>query len=85
MWGFRPNVIGTLAALYLIDRDRNVHYRNALFWRFLVAPPRMLDGYVDTLQSFVASGIARPGTFTNQYEAVPSFHVSQHSARRDAG
>jgi hypothetical protein len=35
----------------------------------------MLDGFVDTVEVFSGSTeMARPGKFTNQYAAMPSFH-----------
>lgn len=83
---FWPLVSGTLVALFVFKRPLYRHYRNALFISggigllvfgvFPVAPPRMLDGFVDTVHEFTdATSIARPGNFTNQYAAMPSFHV----------
>lgn len=86
VFGFWPLVSGTLIALFVFKRPLYVHYRNALFISggiglivfglLPVAPPRMLDGFVDTVHVFTdATSIARPGSFTNQYAAMPSFHV----------
>lgn len=83
---FWPVVTGVLIALYLLDREHFRHYRNALFVSgavglvvfglYPVAPPRMLDGFVDTVKVFSGSTeFARPGKFTNQFAAMPSFHV----------
>ncbi len=83
---FWPFVSGTLIALFVFKRPLYRHYRNALFISggiglvvfgvFPVAPPRMLDGFVDTVHTFTDStSLARPGNFTNQYAAMPSFHV----------
>lgn len=83
---FWPVVIATLPILFVFARTQYRHYRNALilsglvglvvFAIYPVAPPRMLDGYVDTIHTFTNSGdLAHPGSFTNQYAAMPSFHV----------
>lgn len=83
---FWPFVSGTLIALFVFKRPLYRHYRNALFISggiglvvfglVPVAPPRMLDGFVDTVHQFTdATSLARPGNFTNQYAAMPSFHV----------
>jgi hypothetical protein len=85
-WLFWPTVIGALVVLYVADRARYRVYRNALFMSGLVglvvfaafplAPPRMLPGYVDTVVVFShQESLAHPTTFTNQYAAMPSFHV----------
>jgi len=85
-WGFWSIVAVTLLVLFVRDRARFRLYRNALFVSgavglavfaaFPAAPPRMLDGFVDTINDFSGSGgIAHPGSFTNVYAAMPSFHV----------
>ena len=85
-WLFWPTVIGALVVLYVADRPRYRVYRNALFVSgaiglvvfalFPLAPPRMLPGYVDTVVVFShQESLAHPTTFTNQYAAMPSFHV----------
>jgi len=85
-WLFWPTVIGALVVLYVWDRARYRIYRNALFVSgaigllvfaaFPLAPPRMLPGYVDTVVVFShQASLAHPATFTNQYAAMPSFHV----------
>lgn len=86
VWGFWSLVALTLLVLFVLDRQRFRWYRNALFVSgavgltifaaFPVAPPRMLDGFVDTIREFSdSSNIAHPGSFTNEYAAMPSFHV----------
>lgn len=86
VWGFWSLVALALLVLFIFDRQRFRWYRNALFLSgavglavfaaFPVAPPRMLDGFVDTLREFSdSSSIAHPGSFTNEYAAMPSFHV----------
>ncbi|WP_117000875.1 phosphatase PAP2 family protein [Desertimonas flava] len=86
VWGFWSLVALTLLVLFIVDRQRFRWYRNALFVSgavgltvfaaFPVAPPRMLDGFVDTIREFSdSSSIAHPGSFTNEYAAMPSFHV----------
>lgn len=85
-WLFWPTVFGAMLVLYLADRRRYRVYRNALFVSgavglavfaaFPLAPPRMLAGYVDTIVTFSNQGqLAHPASFTNQYAAMPSFHV----------
>jgi len=86
VWAFWPVVTGTLVVLFVARRPLYRQYRNALvlsgmiglavFGAFPVAPPRMLDGYVDTVHRFTdATSVARPGDFTNEFAAMPSFHV----------
>ncbi len=85
-WMFWPIVTGTLLVLHIRDRALYRRYRNALFLSgalglvvfavFPVAPPRMLDGFVDTVHVYSRTGgVAHPGKFTNAYAAMPSFHV----------
>jgi PAP2 superfamily len=85
-WAFWPTVTGTMLVLYLWRPTLYRRYRNALFMSgaiglavfalFPVAPPRMLDGFVDTVHEFSsAGGFAHPTGFTNEYAAMPSFHV----------
>jgi len=42
---------------------------------FPLAPPRMLDGFVDTIHRSGQASIAHPAGLTNLYAAMPSFHV----------
>jgi hypothetical protein len=85
-WLFWPTVIGALVVLYAADRQQYRVYRNALFISGLIglavfavfplAPPRMLPEYVDTIVEFSRhDGFAHPTRLTNQYAAMPSFHV----------
>jgi hypothetical protein len=84
-WGFWPLVVGTLLALYLRDRTLFRRFRNAVlisgvlglvvFALFPVAPPRMLAGFVDTVDLDGAGEIAHPSRFANEFGAMPSFHV----------
>jgi PAP2 superfamily len=85
-WAFWPTVAGTMLALYLWWPTLYRRYRNAVFLSgalglavfatFPVAPPRMLVGFVDTVHVFSGSGgLAHPTSFTNDYAAMPSFHV----------
>ena len=47
-----------------------------VFGTYPVAPPRMLDGFVDTVHLYSGSGgMAHPMQYTNAYAAMPSFHV----------
>jgi PAP2 superfamily len=85
-WAFWPVVTGMMFALYLLRPTLYRRYRNAVllsgaiglvvFALFPVAPPRMLGGYVDTVHVFSSTGgLAHPTGFTNEYAAMPSFHV----------
>jgi hypothetical protein len=76
-------------SLVWLHRNRRYHYlllRNAMFVsgliglvifiRFPVAPPRMLDGFIDTVTEFSTSyRIFQPPDLVNKYAAVPSLHV----------
>jgi hypothetical protein len=86
IWCFWPVVAGALVVLYRLDRRRYTILRNALFLSgavglvvfalFPVAPPRFLDGFVDTIQTMSGqNGVAHPSSFANEYAAMPSFHV----------
>jgi hypothetical protein len=86
VWGFWPVVVGALVVLYRRDRGRYRTYRNALFLSglvglavfatFPVAPPRFLAGYTDTVAALSGhDGLAHPSGLTNEYGAMPSFHV----------
>jgi hypothetical protein len=85
-WAFWPTVTGTMLVLYLWHPKLYRRYRNAVFLSgaigltvfalFPTAPPRMLVGFVDTVHEFSsAGGFAHPTGFTNEYAAMPSFHV----------
>ncbi|NNE96158.1 MAG: phosphatase PAP2 family protein [Acidimicrobiales bacterium] len=86
IWLHWPVII---IALIWLHRNRRAHYilmRNAMFVsgliglaifiRFPVAPPRMLDGFVDTVTELSTSyRILQPPDLVNKYAAVPSLHV----------
>ncbi|MFW2380906.1 MAG: phosphatase PAP2 family protein [Acidimicrobiales bacterium] len=86
IWLHWPIIIISLIWLH---RNRRLHYlllRNAMFVsgliglaifiRFPVAPPRMLDGFVDTVTDLSTSyRILQPPDLVNKYAAVPSLHV----------
>ena len=86
VWCFWPFVVGALVVLYRIDRSR---YRRMRTRAVRVGrgrprgvhavpggPPRYLPGFVDTVAVISGQGdAAHPGSFANQYAAVPSFHV----------
>ena len=85
-WAFWPVITGMMFALYVLRPPLYRRYRNALllsgaiglvvFALFPVAPPRMLGGFVDTVHVFSSTGgLAHPTGFTNEYAAMPSFHV----------
>jgi hypothetical protein len=86
VWAFWPFVALALIVLYRRDRGRYRVLRNAMFASgaaglavfavFPVAPPRFLDGFTDTVA--LVSGqdhLAHPSAFSNEYAAIPSFHV----------
>jgi hypothetical protein len=85
VWTFWPTVATTLVVLYRTDRSRYVLLRNALFISgalglmvfaaFPVAPPRFLAGFTDTVMLARQDHLAHPSAITNQYAAMPSFHV----------
>jgi PAP2 superfamily len=85
-WAFWPVVTGAMFVLYVLRPELYRRYRNAVllsgaiglvvFALFPVAPPRMLGGFVDTVHLFSSTGgLAHPTGFTNEYAAMPSFHV----------
>jgi hypothetical protein len=50
-----------------------------VFWRFPVAPPRMLDGFIDVVSSTDAFGSWHSGALAshaNQVAAMPSLHMA---------
>lgn len=87
IWGHWPVIAGVLGWLAWRHRSAFVVYRNALLLSglvgmlivavFPVAPPRLLDlGFVDTVVAHTdAYRVMQPPSFTNQYAAMPSFHV----------
>lgn len=87
IWAHWPVIIAVLGWLAWRRRDAFVVYRNALLISgvvgmvivatFPVAPPRLLDlGFVDTVTLHTESyRVLQPPSLTNQYAAMPSFHV----------
>lgn len=86
VWLYWPTVVGTLVGLYLFNKRRYVLYRNALFISgaiglvifasYPVAPPRFLEGFTDTVSDLSRSHfVARPSGLSNEFAAMPSFHV----------
>jgi hypothetical protein len=86
VWCFWPGVIGALVLSYRRDRVRYLILRNAMFISgsvglvvfalFPVSPPRFLAGFTDTVSTLSSSGgVAHPSSLTNEYAAMPSFHV----------
>lgn len=84
-WLYWPSVAVALILLWRLHRRSYNALRDTLiisaglglvvflFWP--VSPPRFLDGYVDTIQ-LNRVGYDRPTSLTNQYAAIPSFHVA---------
>jgi hypothetical protein len=86
VWVLWPLVVGVLVVLHRRAPGDFVAYRNALiasglaglvvFAAFPVAPPRMLDGFVDTVAGLAHTHVvAHPAGLTDEYAALPSFHV----------
>lgn len=85
-WTYWPLLIGTFVYTWIRRRDLFVLYRNAIFLSgalgllifvfYPVAPPRFLDGFVDTIDTADRSYvIAHPSLIINRFAALPSFHV----------
>jgi hypothetical protein len=85
-WVYWPMIIGTFGFTWLRHRDLYEIYRNALLYSgavglvtfalYPVAPPRFLDGFVDTVEGAQRSHfIAHPSFLINNFAALPSFHV----------
>jgi hypothetical protein len=87
IWGHWPVIAAVLGWLAWRRRDAYFVYRNALLISgvvgmiivalFPVAPPRLMDlGFLDTVTLHTeAYRFLQPPSFTNQYAAMPSFHV----------
>lgn len=85
VWLYWPSVGVALLWLFHVDRARYRLLRNALlvsaaiglvvFAVFPVAPPRFLDGYVDTVAQGGGRVSGRGDELLNLHAAVPSFHV----------
>jgi membrane-associated phospholipid phosphatase len=87
IWGHWPVIAAVLGWLAWRRRDAFLVYRNALLISglvgmvivatFPVAPPRLMDlGFLDTVTMHSeAYRVLQPPSFTNQYAAMPSFHV----------
>lgn len=87
IWGHWPVIAAVLGWLAWRHREEFLVYRNALLVSglvgmvvvafFPVAPPRLMDlGFLDTVtMESEAYRVLQPPSFTNQYAAMPSFHV----------
>lgn len=87
IWGHWPVITAVLGWLAWRHRDEFRVYRNALLISglvgmvivafFPVAPPRLMElGFLDTVtMESEAYRVLQPPSFTNQYAAMPSFHV----------
>jgi membrane-associated phospholipid phosphatase len=89
VWGHWPVLAACVAYLYVRRRDVYRRLRTSMiisglvgllfFMSFPVAPPRLAaaTGVRDTIKLYDAScqEVARPSGLTNQYAAMPSFHV----------
>ncbi len=88
-WTYWPVLAGSLILLWWRDRKRYLLYRDALivsgavglliFALYPVAPPRFLDGFVDTVSAHSRHVIAHPKALINPFAALPSFHVGWHA------
>ena len=86
-----PVVVGSALRTWLCRRDAFVWLRDivvltglvgiVLHAAFPVAPPRLLPGYVDTVDTHDAlRHLARPPFILNEHAAFPSFHVAWFAA-----
>ncbi len=88
-WTYWPVLAGSLVLLWWRDRHRYLLFRDALifsgaigliiFTFYPVAPPRFLDGFVDTVSATSRHVIAHPSALMNPFAALPSFHVGWHT------
>ena len=88
-WTYWPVLAGSLILLWWRDRHRYLLFRDALifsgaiglviFTFYPVAPPRFLDGFVDTVSATSRHVIAHPSALINPFAALPSFHVGWHT------
>ncbi len=85
VWAYWPTVFGVLIFTWARRRHLYRSYRNAImlsggvglviFALFPAAPPRFLDGFVDTVDASQGSLIGHPSFLINKFAALPSFHV----------
>jgi len=85
VWTYWPTVFGVLIFTWARRRHLYHSYRNAImlsggvglviFALFPAAPPRFLDGFVDTVDVSRGSLIGHPSFLVNKFAALPSFHV----------
>ncbi len=86
VWTYWPMLLVTLFLLWRWDRRRFAIFRDGLilsglvglvvFAVYPVAPPRMLDGFHDTVAAASRQHyIAHPKAFINEFAALPSFHA----------
>ncbi|MDA1257323.1 MAG: phosphatase PAP2 family protein [Chloroflexi bacterium] len=85
---FFPIVITTAIILYVVDRRRYKYFRNVvlvsfvvalvIFMLFPLAPPRMLPGINDTIDTFGPAFYASRNlaTYYNAFAAMPSLHFA---------
>ena len=81
--------LALIVFLWFRRRDKYADLRNALvlfnvigfvvFWTYPVAPPRMLDGFVDVVETTSTLGSFHSGALANaanQLAAMPSLHIA---------
>jgi membrane-associated phospholipid phosphatase len=90
VWTYWPMVLLALVATWRYRRSRYRMLRDALvisgavglvfFATFPVAPPRMLDGFTDTVSAASRQHfVAHPSGLVNPYAAFPSFHIGWYA------
>jgi membrane-associated phospholipid phosphatase len=84
-WMYWPVILGGLALLWHFDRRSYMVLRNGMllsgaaglvvFLLYPVAPPRMLDGFTDTISPGSVEHVVVHGSIADPFAALPSFHA----------
>jgi hypothetical protein len=88
---FVPALLAVALGYYIFDRDRYFYYRSIVLLSFVVAlvvfslfplaPPRMMDGFVDSIKDYGPSWFDRRDdlSYYNIFAAMPSLHFAWSS------
>jgi len=84
-WMYWPVILGSLVTLWRFDRRSYMILRNGMllsgaaglvvFVLYPVAPPRMLDGFTDTIAAGSVEDAVVHGSIADPFAALPSFHA----------